>query len=187
MNWTVIVPLKAAGTRKSRLAQRLGCAARDALALGMFQHVAATIAAAGAAVAVLSPERPTDWTKAWYRDGNDGLNPTLAGLRRTGMHRFAVVNADLPFLTADDIAALFGAAAKSGLALAPDRHGTGTNAVAIADERPLAFHFGPQSLAAFAADAGMTHAVVRTPGLMRDIDTPADLEEAIAAHMVLPR
>ncbi len=190
MSWTVIVPLKESGARKSRLAQRLDGPARDRLALAMFGHVAATIAATGASVALLSPERAVGWSGAWHRDGyrDDGesLNAALAALRPAGMSRFAVIHADLPFLAADDIASLFAAADESGLAIAPDRHGSGTNAVAIADERPFAFRFGRESLAAFVADAGARHAVVLTPGLMRDVDTPADLDEATAAGAVLP-
>lgn len=121
------------------------------------------------------------WTKAWYRDDGESLNAALAALREANLRRFAVIHADLPFLAVDDIAALFAAADESGLAIAPDRHGSGTNAVAIADERRFPFRFGSGSLAAFRADAGVRYAIVRTPGLMRDVDTPADLDEAIAA------
>lgn len=186
MTWTVIVPLKPAGMRKGRLAPCLDRAGRDRLALVMFEHVTATITSAGASIAAVSPKRPTGWTKAWYQDDGESLNAALAELRAANPRRFAVIHADLPFLAVDDIAALFAAADESGLAIAPDRHGSGTNAVAIADERPFSFRFGSGSLAAFTADAGVRHAMVRTPGLMRDVDTPADLDEAIAAGALPP-
>ena len=53
-----------------------------------------------------------------------------------------VLSSDLPLLTGNDIAALIAAAP----AAAADRHGTGTNAVALPAGFAFRFMFGPGSL-----------------------------------------
>jgi len=175
MTWTVIVPLKPPGCRKARLAPLLSPAQRDQLALDMFQHVTSTLAEVGTEVIVLSPLEPQGWRGRWHRDAGLGLNIELGNLQQRLIGPWAVVHADLPSLCGDDVAELLSAAEQRGLALAPDRQGSGTNAVAVADGRRLAFRFGPGSLAMFAADAGQRHALVHAHGLAADVDTPDDL------------
>ncbi|TVV76825.1 2-phospho-L-lactate guanylyltransferase [Sphingomonas solaris] len=177
--WIVAVPLKPAGSRKTRLAARLDGATRDRLAAAMFGHVVATIAQVpGVRVVPVCETAPDGWAGAWHRDEGAGLNEALAGLRTAhGDASFAVIHADLPRLAADDVTALL-VAGQTGLALAPDRHGGGTNALAVAAGRPLAFRFGPGSLARFSAESGGAAVLVRRPGLALDIDTPADLDLA---------
>ena len=180
MSWRALVPLKGAGGRKTRLATRLDAAARDRLALAMFDHVATTLVAAGVAVTALSPVRPDGWAGDWLRDEAGDLNAALDGAGALlGQRRLAIVHADLPFLTGDDVQALLAAADEAGLAFAPDRHGTGTNAIAIADGLPLPFRFGPDSLAASIAAAGRACRIVCRDGLACDLDTPDDLDRAI--------
>ena len=180
MSWRAIVPLKGAGGRKTRLAGLLDAGARNRLALAMFHHVTATLAVAGVAVTALSPERPTGWPGAWQRDEADDLNAALEQASgRLGQRRLAIVHADLPMLTEGDVRALLAAAGDAGLALAADRHGTGTNAIAIADGAPLRFRFGAGSLAAMVATAGRPCRIVHREGLACDLDTPADRDHAI--------
>jgi 2-phospho-L-lactate guanylyltransferase len=90
----------------------------------------------------------------------------------------AILSADvmLPCLTADDVACLLTATAARGTAFAPDRHGQGTNAVALADSRAFQFAFGPDSLAHHRhqrTDA----AIIARAGLGFDVDTPSDLDQ----------
>jgi len=84
--------------------------------------------------------------------------------------------ADLPAVTAGDLAAM--AADSSTPALAPDRHGTGSNALYWPGPGPAPYVFGPDSfrrhLAAMAA-LSMRPRIVRRPGLALDIDNLADL------------
>lgn len=179
MTWTVIVPLKSTGHRKTRLAPALSPWSRDRLALAMFRHVSTVLGYVGADIVVLSPSQPEGWHGRWQKDRDGGLNVELAAVqKRLRPERYAVIHADLPLLCPEDVSALFAAAEHSGLALAPDRLGIGTNALAVADGRSLAFHFGPRSLAGFVADAGHRHACVRVRGLEWDIDTPSDLARA---------
>ena len=91
----------------------------------------------------------------------------------------------LPLLSADDFATLIDAASEAGAAIAPDHARTGTNALALTDATALQPAFGPSSFALHRTL--LPHAaVVERPGLALDIDTPADLDHAIAAGMLMP-
>ena len=91
-----------------------------------------------------------------------------------------MIHADLPLLSVDDITALItdGAAACT---IAPDRHGTGTNALAIVEPFGFGFAFGPNSFARHCAAAKGKARIVTRLGLELDIDTAADLDAAISA------
>lgn len=176
MIWRVVVPIKQPGTRKSRLAGSLDAAARDELAERMFHHVMRVIAMVPDTVPVaLSPTRPAGWQGAWLADW-DAVNPMLATLRHDELsHGFCVINADLPLLCRDDVSAMLAAAAQAGIAIAPDRAGSGTNAVALAPGNTIGFHFGPDSFAAFSRAAGTPARTVKTPGLATDVDYAEDI------------
>jgi 2-phospho-L-lactate guanylyltransferase len=180
MDWTIAVPLKQAGTRKSRLAPKLDAATRDALADSMARHVLSVIAATPSATPLLlCRHRPEWWDGDWRDDDAQALNPAIGEARNAVFPApFAIVHADLPLLTIADVTALLAAAERTGLSIAPDRHGTGTNAVAIADDRPFRFAFGAASFARHRAQGG---AVVEQEGLALDIDTLDDFERATAA------
>lgn len=181
ISWTVVVPLKPVDERKSRLAPRCDSHERKRIADEMAMHVLATIEKLPAAQAILlSTERPDWWTGEWRDDRGLELNAAIDAARRAlSSETFAVLHADLPRLTAADCTDLLAVAATEGLAIAPDRHGIGTNAIAIADRRPFRFAFGKNSLALHRAQGG---AVVHRPGLALDIDTPDDLEFAEIAR-----
>ena len=61
-----------------------------------------------------------------------------------------------------------------GIALATDRVGEGSNALAIADGRPYELRFGPDSRRLHAAQSPAMRVIQRT-GLSVDIDTLEDL------------
>jgi 2-phospho-L-lactate guanylyltransferase len=94
-----------------------------------------------------------------------------------------VIHADLPLVPVDDIAALItgGAAACSK---APDRHGTGTNALALVEPLGFGFDFGPNIFARHCAAAKGNPRVMTRLGLELDIDTAADLDAAVSAGFV---
>ena len=70
------------------------------------------------------------------------------------------------------------------MAVVPDRHGTGTNALVLAPPDAIGPAFGPGSCARHAERgqrAGHAVEVERLDSLALDLDTPADLAELIAA------
>jgi 2-phospho-L-lactate guanylyltransferase len=182
MTWTALIPLKGRGERKTRLAGRLNDARRRALSHELFGHVASVLnSSAGVSeVSVLSDLRPENWNGPLIFDEGRGLNIELRALvSKFGPRRLLVIHADLPLVSAEDISILL-AEAEGGCAIAPDRHGSGTNAIALRDASGFGFSFGPDSFARHrAAFQGRVHVVIRR-GLGLDIDTPGDLDAAIA-------
>jgi 2-phospho-L-lactate/phosphoenolpyruvate guanylyltransferase len=91
-----------------------------------------------------------------------------------------VLPADLPLVTRDDILALIGRAGESPVVvIAPDRHGTGTNALLISPAGLIEYDFGENSFQRHcqrARDAGARLEIVDLPTLGLDLDLPEDLE-----------
>jgi 2-phospho-L-lactate guanylyltransferase len=131
-------------------------------------------------VLVLSQARPAHWAGAWRADSGLGLNAELQAARAEIAEPMLVLHSDLPLLRSADVLQLIEAAETAGLAIAPDRHGSGTNALALADKRPFAFAFGPDSYRRHRAQISSAWRLVPAPGLAIDIDTPADLALATA-------
>lgn len=183
MSWTAVVPLKAGGDRKSRLAARLSAAERAALSDAMARHVLRVLQQVPKIdrIIILSETERLDLSGNWCPDAGLGLNAGLMALRQTeGPGKMLVVHGDLPLLAIADVAALIEASERAGVALAPDRHGSGTNALALADGRPFAFGFGEGSYARHQAEAQDAVSVIGRPGLAVDMDTPDDLDAATA-------
>ena len=182
MTWTAVIPLKGRGERKTRLAARLDAEQRRQLSLRLFERVAEVLRRSPpiSDIALLSDVVPEGWKDSLRRDGGRGLNVELTSLvADLGPRPLLVIHADLPLLSTEDIAVLLAKAA-GGCAIAPDRGGTGTNAIALCDPSGFEFAFGPGSFARhLAAAQGRAHVVTR-PGLGLDIDTPDDFDAAIA-------
>lgn len=182
-----IIPVKGTDLGKQRLAGVLAAAPRQDLVAAMLRHVVAAIEGAAGIdrIALLGPSRhglPDRYEL--LPDPGTGLNPALtsafAAATAAGSARVVIVFADLPQLTSAEVTLL---ATAQGIAIAPDRHGTGTNALAL--PLPAAsgftFAFGPDSFARHQAEAariGLPLTAIHSPGLQRDIDEPADLPDA---------
>ena len=180
--WRALVPIKQGGNGKSRLAAVLSPEQRDALALRMARHVLAELEKCSSVgeIAILSERSPEWWGGVWIEDRGQGLNAELADWRRSvGEVPVLIVHADLPLLRADELDELLAVAATQGIALATDRAGQGSNALAIADGRAFDFRFGPGSRNLHAEQAPGLE-VLDLHGLSADIDTPADLAFARA-------
>ncbi|GGA37499.1 2-phospho-L-lactate guanylyltransferase [Sphingomonas psychrolutea] len=180
MGWTAVVPLKQTDAVKSRLSDVLPVGARADLVEAMARHVLGVLRGVAGVdrIALLTVRKPLWWDGDWADDGNATLNEALTAWRMAhGGGPVLVIHGDLPYLARDDVAALLDAAAATGAAMATDAHGSGTNAIALADARPFAFRFGPDSRFAHSAAGPLT--CIDRPGLARDIDTPADLAALI--------
>ena len=174
--WTAIVPLKTAGRRKTRLAAALSPLERDRLTQVLFDRLIGVLEACPAIcrISILSEARLGRADLGWLPDRGRGLNAELQAVEIAGPR--LIIHADLPLVTPDDVEALV-AAARGGGAIAPDRHGTGVNALALDTGVSIDFRFGPGSFARHREQAALT--IVARPGLALDIDTPDDLTQAV--------
>ncbi|MCI0582455.1 MAG: NTP transferase domain-containing protein, partial [Chloroflexi bacterium] len=117
-----------------------------------------------------------------------GLNAAIRAARSVAVARGAtailVLPADLPAITpsaVDDLleagAKAFSATGQGLVAIVPDRHGSGTNALLVSPPALVEPHFGSDSLLLHRAAGGEAGAtVIELAGpLSLDLDTPADL------------
>jgi 2-phospho-L-lactate guanylyltransferase len=186
IDWGVLVPIKQGNASKSRLGDMLEREARSDLAGRMADHVLGVLTRLFAPhrITILSPIRLERWSGGWVKDEGVGLNAELSTWRAAqGQAPVLILFADLPLLSAEDVTALLDLAAH-GAALATDRWGQGTNALAIADGRPLTLSFGKDSRALHCAQYADI-AVLRREGLMADLDTPDDVAFARARGFVI--
>lgn len=187
----VLVPVKPASRAKSRLAP-LGDEARQALVAAF---AADTVAAAlgsslVAAVIVVTDDHVLagELMALGAHVLPDGVAGDLNGSlvqAAAELHRrwpdlgVAALCADLPALDAGELTSTLEVAATHEAAFVADAAGEGTTMVAAVSPDHFTPSFGPGSRAAH--EAGGAHEIVEVdvPTLRRDVDTPADLEEAL--------
>lgn len=180
MNAAVLIPVKDFTRAKARLAGVLSPATRARLARWMAERV--VTAAGPLPVFVVCDHRAVaEWAESagaevLWRPGH-GLNGAatdgVAAIAEAGHDTVVVVHSDLPL--AHDLAAL----AEPGTAvLVPDRHGDGTNAIAIPAACGFRFAYGARSFDRHleeAAKRSLPVQVRRDADLGVDVDTPDDL------------
>jgi 2-phospho-L-lactate guanylyltransferase len=184
----IIVPHRGLAAAKTRLAHVLDDADREALALRLLERVLGVAHAACSDVVVITPSAVLDRvvTQAGatlvVQRGlglNAGLVQAREAARSDGIQTLAILHGDLPNLTAADVMALLQPVEDdTGVAIAPDRAGSGTNGLTLRPIDAIPFRFGPGSFAAHRDEvqrAGLPLAIVERPGLAFDLDTPADL------------
>lgn len=186
MRIDAVVPLKALGRGKSRLAGVLAETERVQLIRTMLARVIEAVRSAGgiAAVSVLTVDpRLVPDTADHLEDTGEELNAALAraalARRAAGADVLLIIAADLPFVAAEDVGALVAASRSVSVVAAPDWKDSGTNALAFPLAPGLPLKFGPESFAAHQAEAraaGLPWRSVRRPGLAYDLDEPAQLE-----------
>lgn len=178
MSWTAIVPIKVGANSKTRLRAVLSSAQRASLSEALARHVIECLRASPSItrIAVLSASAPGGAGLRWIHDAGRGLNQELDAARsKMPKTPILVLHADLPLLRVEEVEALLAAASFTGAAIAPDRHATGTNALAIADGRDIRFAFGPDSLEQHKALLGADVRIMQRAGLAFDLDTPNDI------------
>ncbi len=184
----VVIPVRTFEGAKSRLGAVLDAEERRDLVERLLRRtVAAALATPGVTdVVVVSPD-PDVLAVASAAGARPllqrsrGLNPALQEARASvRAQRLLVLPADLPAVTAGDLAAVLAAGTAAGVpsvVLAPDRHGRGTNALLLAPPDVIDPAFGGDSRAAHAWLASSADAAfVEVPGVLElDIDTADDL------------
>jgi len=186
---TAVLPVKRFDAAKQRLAAGIDRARRADLVEAMLTDVLEAIAGApsvertivvtgepravelaGAAGAELLPDPDGGHSKA-----------ALAGVARArelGAGRVLLLPGDCPLLEPRELERLLTGMPERYVAIVPDRHGTGTNALALAPPDAIEPAFGAGSCArhvAAARAAGMPFGVEELPSLALDLDTPADV------------
>jgi 2-phospho-L-lactate/phosphoenolpyruvate guanylyltransferase len=173
--WTILVPLKPLVAAKSRLRGAVPASRHRELVLALAR---ATLAAASGSPAVkrlvvISNDVSLEWET--MPDPFGDLNAALAhaGARVGGP--VAAMPADLPALRPEELTEALEQA--SSRCFVPDFEGTGTVLLAAPDG-PLDPRFGPGSAPAHER-SGARRLTGAWPTLRRDVDTVADLREAL--------
>lgn len=190
MKATAVLPVKRFGAAKQRLAAGIDDERRAAVVAAMLEDVleaigdarsiertivvtsepAAMELAAGAGAEVLpDPDE----------GGHSGA--ALAGTARAlelGAACAVLLPGDCPLLDPRELERLLTGMPERFVAIVPDRHGTGTNALALAPPGAIRPAFGEGSCARHvvaAREAGTPYAIEELPSLALDLDTPADV------------
>jgi 2-phospho-L-lactate guanylyltransferase len=193
-----VVPVRSLSSGKSRLGEPLDAEERADLVLALLRRTVEQALAASrlAGVVVVSEDadllrRARGMGAASLLQERPGLNEGLAEARAAAdpdVTAIMVLPADLPSVVASAIDELAEAAElaqraapdRPVVALVPDCHGTGTNALLLSPPGAIPFRFGAGSRVAHcsaARAAGATYVELAGP-LTFDLDTPEDLLEA---------
>lgn len=192
MTLWAIVPVKPLRRGKSRLAGTLSEDERTELNRSLLQNTLKTLSELKEVEEVLVISRdPHALTiarnygaRTVREDGQPELNTALkratvvAQVYATGA--VLILPADLPLVTAEDVRTLIERAGEPPtVVIAPDRHGTGTNALLISPSGLIEYDFGENSFQRHcqrAREAGARLEIVNLPSLGLDLDLPEDLE-----------
>ncbi len=202
MKATAVLPVKRFATAKRRLATGIDEERREAVVAAMLEDVleaigkarsiertilvsgdpiAQEIAAAAAATVDVVPD-PAD-------EGH--VVAALAGIARAevdGASCVVLLPGDCPLLAPRELDRLLTGVPSRYIAVVPDRHGTGTNALVLSPPSAIEPAFGEGSCARHvtaAREAGIPFAVEELSSLALDLDTPADvvaLTRELEAH-----
>jgi 2-phospho-L-lactate/phosphoenolpyruvate guanylyltransferase len=187
-----VVPIKSLANAKQRLSKALAGGTRRSLVQTMFSDVLAALRRAEGveAVVVITDDVIAESLARGHGivvlpDGREvgQSHATQIGIdyaRENGFERVLLVPGDTPLLDPVELEGLLTRCERDEIdvAIVPDRHGTGTNALLIAPPDAFAPSFGPDSLERHvgnAREAGLVHRVEHVESLALDVDTPADL------------
>jgi 2-phospho-L-lactate guanylyltransferase len=187
-SWSVVVPAKRLALAKTRLRPMTGGGPAHAeLVLALLADTvsaALDCAVVGEVLVVTDEPAAADVVQALGArtiadEPDDGLNPALEhGARSAGATEIAALSSDLPALRPAELAAALRAAGEFPRAFVADAQGTGTTLLTAAGTA-LRPRFGSGSARAHAEDGAVALAGA-WPGLVRDVDTEADLRAALA-------
>jgi 2-phospho-L-lactate guanylyltransferase len=175
VRWVALLPLKPAPLRKMRLAGELGREERLVLTTSLLHHVVAVLETVPtiARITLLAIASPPGWRHSQTHDRGRLLNREIEAARARLPRNMGllVLHPDLPLLGRADVSDLLSVGHRRGIAVAADRHLTGSNAVALLPGRTFRFRFGRGSLALHRRQGAR---IVVRPGLMLDIDRADD-------------
>jgi 2-phospho-L-lactate guanylyltransferase len=184
------LPVKRFSGAKQRLAGGIDDERREALVAAMLEDTLEAIAGARSIERTIvvsgdpvAREIVTASAAEVFPDPADEghVAAALAGIARAeadGAGCVVLLPGDCPLLDPKELDSLLTGLPARFVAVVPDRHGTGTNALALAPPGAIRPAFGEGSRArhvAAAREAGVPYAVEELPSLALDLDTPADV------------
>ena len=186
-NLITIIPAKPFAEAKTRLATVLSADERARLSRHLLRRTIAVAKAVGT-VAVVSRSaavrREAKKAGAWAlvetgMDLNAAIRQGIAWGGHRGAETVLILPLDLPLLTTTELQTMIMACGQISpcVAIAPCRHGRGTNALLLRPLTPIEPAFGVDSFSrhcSAAERAGITPKIFRLPGLSFDLDTPHD-------------
>lgn len=190
MKATAVLPVKRFDAAKQRLAAGIDDERRAELAAAMLEDVLESIGAARSVertIVVTNEPRAAELATAAgaevLADPEEGghSEAALTGVARAlelGAVCVVLLPGDCPLLDPRELERLLTGLPERYVAIVADRHGTGTNALALAPPDAIRPAFGEGSCArhvAAAREAGVPFAVEELPSLALDLDTPADV------------
>jgi 2-phospho-L-lactate guanylyltransferase len=199
VNATAVLPVKRFGEAKRRLATGVDDERREALVAAMLEDTLEAIEGSRSierTIVVTGDPRAQEIVAASSAEvlpdpADEGhVIAALAGIARAevdGAACVALLPGDCPLLEPKQLDRLLTGIPSSFVAVVPDRHGTGTNALVLSPPGAIQPAFGEGSRArhvAAAREADIPFAVEELPSLALDLDTPADviaLTRALAA------
>ncbi len=191
-DWVVVVPVKHLSRAKSRL-NSVGVPRLDGLALAFFQDTAAAALACPAVDRVIvatSDPRVSSWAtesgcSVFDDTGHAGINAAASGAAQLAPSApLAVLVSDLPCATPDSMAVCLEMLAQHPRSFLSDAAGTGTTLWTRLPGQATDPRFGEESTVAHRRSGAI--AIVDELGavgilerMRRDVDTPADLADAL--------
>jgi 2-phospho-L-lactate guanylyltransferase len=190
MRATAVVPVKRFAVAKSRLGPRVEETRKPELVAAMVADVLEAIGSARLVertIVVSQEPRAAELAAAagaeLLSDFDDASHSAaaLAGIAAAevvGAGCVALLPGDCPLLDPRELDKMLTGVPDAYVAVIPDRHGTGTNALVLAPPTAIEPSFGEGSRerhVAAARAAGIPYGVEELPSLGLDLDTPADI------------
>jgi 2-phospho-L-lactate/phosphoenolpyruvate guanylyltransferase len=187
---TAILPVKRFAAAKQRLAAGIDDERREALVAAMLEDVLEAIGKARSierTILVSGDPRAQEIAASARAEvipdpADEGhAIAASAGIARAevdGTGCVVLLPGDCPLLDPRELDSLLTGLPERYVAVVPDRHGSGTNALVLAPPGAIEPAFGEGSRdrhVAAAREAGVPFAVEEVPSLALDLDTPADL------------
>lgn len=189
LHTTAIIPVKGLTSANARLDAILSPAERSRLAEALYIDTIMKVPRSRCIDDVLvvtsdpTVARQTRWFGHWVllQELDQGHSEAAAAGARAaieeGSERVVMLPVDCPALEIEELDAHVGHSPRTAL-IVPDRHGTGTNALALTPPDVLLPAFGPDSCARHvsrARAAGIGFALEEIESMSTDLDTPEDL------------
>lgn len=189
-----ILPVKDPLCAKQRLTALLDPAGREALARMMYEHVLAVLLEARGfdRVVVATSDRVAAaharrsgalvFEETEQKGHSDSADRAARLAMEMGATSVLLAPIDVPLVTPAEVESLV-ADVRRGVVIVPSADGTGTNALVRTPPDAIRSRFGPNSFTAHLAEAharGLEVRLAQPPGLVFDVDTPADITELLA-------